>query len=48
LRFLCQKYDFCTSRLMTASSSVNSTLKRAKRRNYWSARLSMQLPDITF
>jgi len=34
LRFLCQKYEFCISRLTSARLSVHCMLKRAQRRNY--------------
>jgi len=39
LRFLYQKYDFCTSRLMNARLSMLCSLKRTKRREDNSVRL---------
>ena len=43
LRFLYQKYDFCTSGLMNVRLSVYCSLKRTKRREDNSVRLPIRL-----
>jgi len=44
LRFLYQKYDFCTSGLMNVRLSMHCSLKRTKRREDNSVRLRVRLP----
>jgi len=44
LRFLYQKYDFCTSGLMNVRLSVHCSLKRTKRREDNYVRLRVRLP----
>jgi len=43
LRFLYQKYDFCTSGLMNVRLSVHCSLKRTKHREDSSVRLPVRL-----
>ena len=42
LRFLYQKYDFCTSRLMNVRLSVHRSLKHTKRREENHVRLPVR------